>query len=183
MGAIYKVRHRLLDEVRVVKVMRPQILADEELKQRFVEKAKTAPRLKPPNICGIYDLALDDDGTAYLVMEYIHGVTLSELAHSATPPGLAMSLEIAHQALLALGYLHRRSVVHRDIAPDHLLVTEDEESRPLVKLIDLGIAKALDRTGGEMTSTGVFLGKLKYASPGQYGGPPPGGRVRGRRHP
>ncbi|HXM79883.1 MAG TPA: protein kinase, partial [Thermoanaerobaculia bacterium] len=180
MGAIYKVRHRLLDEVRVVKVMRPQILADEELKQRFVEEAKTATRLKHPNICAIYDFALDDDGTAYLVMEYINGVTLSELAHSVTPPGLAMSLEIAHQALLALGYLHRRSVVHRDIAPDNLMLTEDEESRPLVKLIDLGIAKALDRAGGEMTSTGVFLGKLKYASPEQYGALPPGERIDGR---
>ncbi|MDQ2979721.1 MAG: serine/threonine protein kinase, partial [Acidobacteriota bacterium] len=180
MGAIYKVRHRLLDEVRVVKVMRPQILADEELKQRFVEEAKTATRLKHPNICAIYDFALDDDGTAYLVMEYINGATLSELAHSGTPPGLAMSLEIAHQALLALGYLHRRSVVHRDIAPDNLMLTEDEESRPLVKLIDLGIAKALDRSGGEMTSTGVFLGKLKYASPEQYGALPPGERIDGR---
>jgi eukaryotic-like serine/threonine-protein kinase len=180
MGAIYKVRHRLLDEVRVVKVMRPQILADEELKQRFVEEAKTATRLKHPNICAIYDFALDDDGTAYLVMEYINGATLSELAHSGTPPGLAMSLEIAHQALLALGYLHRRNVVHRDIAPDNLMLTDDEEGRPLVKLIDLGIAKALDRSGGEMTSTGVFLGKLKYASPEQYGALPPGERIDGR---
>lgn len=180
MGSIYKVRHRLLDEIRVVKVMRPQILADEGLKRRFVEEAKTATRLKHLNICTIHDFALDDDGTAYLVMEYIDGATLAELTHLGKPPGLALSLEIAHQALLALGYLHRRNVVHRDIAPDNLMLTQDEEGRPLVKLIDLGIAKTLDQTGADMTSTGVFLGKLKYASPEQYGAMTTGERVDGR---
>jgi serine/threonine protein kinase len=179
MGAIYKVRHRLLDEVRVVKVMRPQVLADEDLKRRFVEEAKTATRLKHPNICTIHDFALDEDGTAYLVMEFIDGLTLADLSHSDKPVTLPMTLEIAQQALLALGYLHRRNVVHRDIAPDNLMLTSDEEGRPLVKLIDLGIAKALDRPG-DMTSTGVFLGKLKYASPEQYGALPPGEKIDGR---
>jgi len=177
MGAIYKVRHRLLDEVRVIKVMRPQVLANEELKQRFVEEAKTATRLKHPNICTIHDFALDEDGTAYLVMEFIDGVTLAELGRTPTP--IPVTLEIASQALQALGYLHRRNVVHRDVAPDNLMLTTNEEGQPLVKLIDLGIAKALDRPG-EMTSTGVFLGKLKYASPEQYGALPPGEKIDGR---
>jgi len=177
MGAIYKVRHRLLDEIRVVKVMRPQVLANEELKKRFVEEAKTATRLKHPNICTIHDFALDEDGTAYLVMEFIDGVTLAELGRTLTP--VPVTIEIAEQSLQALGYLHRRNVVHRDIAPDNLMLTTDEEGRPLVKLIDLGIAKALDRPG-DMTSTGVFLGKLKYASPEQYGALPPGEKIDGR---
>jgi serine/threonine protein kinase len=177
MGAIYKVRHRLLDEVRVIKVMRPQVLKNEDLKKRFVDEAKTATRLKHPNICTIHDFALDDDGTAYLVMEFIDGVTLAELGMTPTP--IPVTLEITTQALQALGYLHRRNVIHRDIAPDNLMLTTDEEGRPLVKLIDLGIAKALDRPG-EMTSTGVFLGKLKYASPEQYGALPPGEKIDGR---
>jgi eukaryotic-like serine/threonine-protein kinase len=177
MGAIYKVRHRLLDEVRVIKVMRPAVLKNEELKKRFVEEAKTATRLKHPNICTIHDFALDEDGTAYLVMEFIDGVTLAELGRTPTP--VPVTLEIAAQALQALGYLHRRNVVHRDIAPDNLMLTTDEEGRPLVKLIDLGIAKALDRPS-DMTSTGVFLGKLKYASPEQYGSLAPGEKIDGR---
>jgi serine/threonine-protein kinase len=168
MGSIYRVRHRLLDEVRVVKVLRPQVVEDPEMKRRFLEEAKTAMRLKHPSICAHYDFALDDDGTAYLVMEYIDGVNLADLLRSRGRPGLPLTLEIAHQALLALAYLHRRGVIHRDVAPDNLMLTRDEEGRPLVKLIDLGIAKALDRPG-EMTATGVFLGKLKYASPEQYG--------------
>lgn len=179
MGSIYKVRHRLLDEVRVIKVMKPQVLADEDLRKRFVEEAKTATRLKHPNICTIHDFSVDPDGTGYLVMEFIDGVTLAELGRSATPVSVPMTLEIARQSLLALGYLHRRNVVHRDIAPDNLMLTSDEEGNPVIKLIDLGIAKALDRPG-DLTSTGVFLGKLKYASPEQYGALPPGEKIDGR---
>ena len=169
MGTIYKVRHRLLDEVRVVKVMRPQIGADEELKRRFTQEAKTATRLKHPNIGAILDFALDSDGMAYIVMEFIDGVNLAELLRASGPPGASMTLELAHQALLALGFLHRKNVVHRDVAPDNLMLTYDEDGRAQLKLIDLGIAKPLDNTIN-LTSTGVFLGKLKYSSPEQLGG-------------
>jgi serine/threonine protein kinase/ketosteroid isomerase-like protein len=179
MGAIYKVRHKLLDEVRVVKVMRPEMIGDEELQRRFVEEAKTATRLKHPHICTIHDFALDDDGTAYLVMEFIEGINLADLMVSGHPPNLSLSLEIAHQALLALAYLHRKSIVHRDVAPDNLMLTHDEDGRPHVKLIDLGIAKAVDRDH-RMTSTGVFLGKLKYASPELFGSLLPGEKIDGR---
>jgi serine/threonine-protein kinase len=179
MGTIYRVRHRLLDEIRAVKVLKPQALSSEEMKRRFIEEARTATRLKHPNIGTIHDFALDEEGKAYLVMEFIDGVNLADLLKRQGPPGIALSLEVAHQALLALGYLHRKNVVHRDIAPDNLMLTHDEDRKPVVKLIDLGIAKALDRPG-EMTSTGVFLGKLKYASPEQFGSLPAGEKLDGR---
>jgi serine/threonine-protein kinase len=179
MGTIYKVRHRLLDEIRVVKVMRPQIGADPELSRRFTQEAKTATRLKHQNIGAILDFALDSDGMAYIVMEYIDGVNLSELLRASGPPGVPLTLEIAHQSLLALGFLHRKNVVHRDVAPDNLMLTRDEDGAPQVKLIDLGIAKPLDKTI-EMTSTGVFLGKLKYSSPEQLGELAPGETLDGR---
>ena len=179
MGSIYRVRHRLLDEIRVVKVLKPEALSDEEMKRRFVEEARTATRLKHPNICTIHDFALDEEGKAYLVMEFIDGVNLADLLKRQGPRGLGLSLDVAHQTLGALAYLHRKSVVHRDIAPDNLMLTHDEEGRPLVKLIDLGIAKTLDTPGG-MTSTGVFLGKLKYASPEQFGALPAGEKLDGR---
>ena len=179
MGTIYKVRHRLLDEVRVVKVMRPQIGADEELKRRFTQEAKTATRLKHPNIGAILDFALDSDGMAYIVMEFIDGVNLAELLRASGTPGVPMTLELAHQALLALAFLHRKNVVHRDVAPDNLMLTYDEDGRPQLKLIDLGIAKPLDNTIN-LTSTGVFLGKLKYSSPEQLGGLTAGETLDGR---
>ena len=179
MGAIYKVRHRLLDEIRVIKVMRPQLGNDEEMTRRFVQEAKTVTKLKHPNIGAVIDFALDSDGTSYIVMEFIDGVTLGDILKTAGPPEIPLALEIAHQTLLALGYLHRHHLVHRDVAPDNLMLTRDEEGRPRVKVIDLGIAKALDTTV-EMTSTGVFLGKVKYCSPEQLGGLPKGEILDGR---
>jgi serine/threonine protein kinase len=179
MGTVYRVRHRLLDEIRVVKVMRPRVVGDPEMRRRFLEEAKVATRFKHPNICTIHDFSIDEDGTAYLVMEYIDGINLSDLLRSSGCPKLPLTLEIAHQALLALGYLHRKHVVHRDVAPDNLMLTEDEARRPLVKLIDLGIAKATDEATN-LTATGVFLGKLRYASPEQYGRLPVGERLDGR---
>ena len=179
MGTIYKVHHRLLDEVRVIKVIRGEHVADAELKGRFLDEAKVATRLKHPNIGVIHDFALGEDGTAYLVMEFIDGVNLADLVHTQGPLGVPLTIEIGHQALLALGYLHRKNVVHRDIAPDNFMLTRGDEGQPLVKLIDLGVAKALDK-GGDRTSTGVFLGKLQYASPEQYGNLPPGEKLDGR---
>lgn len=179
MGSIYRVRHRLLDEIRVVKVMKPHVVADPDLRRRFLEEAKTITRLKHSNICTIHDFALDETGTAYLVMEFIEGVNLSELMISRGSPSLPLTLEMAHQTLLALGYLHRKGVVHRDVAPDNLMLTHDEEGRPTIKLIDLGIAKVADPSI-DATATGVFLGKLKYASPEQFGSLPRGSALDGR---
>ena len=179
MGAIYKVRHRLLDEIRVIKVMRPQITDDEEMKKRFAQEAKTVTKLKHPNIGAVLDFAFDSDGTSYIVMEFIDGVTLADILKTAGPPDVPLALEITHQTLLALGYLHRRNVVHRDVAPDNVMLTRDEDGNPRVKVIDLGIAKALDKTV-EMTSTGVFLGKVKYCSPEQLGGLNKGENLDGR---
>ena len=179
MGSIYRVRHRLLDEVRVVKVMKPNVVADADLRRRFTEEARTATRLKHPNICTIHDFALDPDGMAYLVMEYIQGVSLADLLKTRGVPSLALTIEVAHQALLALGYLHRKGIVHRDVSPDNIMLTNDEDGAPLVKLIDLGIAKVADAPI-DATATGVFLGKLKYASPEQYGSLPRGSKLDGR---
>ena len=179
MGSIYRVRHRLLDEIRVVKVMKPGVVADADLRRRFVEEARTATRLKHPNICTIHDFAIDDSGMAYLVMEFIEGVSVSDLLKLHGRPALPLALEIAHQSLLALGFLHRKGIVHRDVAPDNIMLTRDEQGGPSVKLIDLGIAKVAEAPV-EATATGVFLGKLKYASPEQYGSLPKGHRLDGR---
>ena len=167
MGAVYKVRHRLLDEIRVIKVMRPQIEDQSQSKSRFLREARIAVKVKHDNIAQMYDFSVDDSGTAFIVMEFIDGVTLQGVLKKAGPPTVALALEIAVQSLQALGYLHRKGIVHRDISPDNLMLTKDDHEEPLVKLIDLGIAKL---TGGEsnLTGTGVFLGKVRYASPEHF---------------
>jgi serine/threonine protein kinase len=169
MGAVYKVRHRLLDEIRVVKVIRPQLEASDELKERFLREARSAVRLRHPNIAELYDFTVDEGGVGFMVMEFIDGKDLRRLAKQQGRLSIALVLEATIQALRALGYLHRSGFVHRDISPDNLMVTKDVDGRPLIKLIDLGIAKPLE--GDEsLTLTGSFLGKFRYAAPEQFGG-------------
>jgi len=181
MGAIYKVRHRLLDEVRVIKVVLRHAGPAGELRDRFLGEARTASRLIHPNLARILDFLVDEQEQQLLVMEHIDGPTLQQvLDRSGTPP-LGLALEIARQALDALGALHRSGFVHRDVAPDNLMLTRDAGGGPLVKLIDFGIAKALpvdeaeDMSGARnpgLTQAGVFLGKPRYASPEQLTGEP-----------
>lgn len=167
MGAVYKVRHRLLDEVRVIKVVRPQFKRDEEVKARFLREARTVIRLRHHNIAQLYDFSIDADENAFIVMEFIDGVTFLELLRRARMLPISLVLEMSRQSLEALRYLHRRNIVHRDIAPDNLMLTRDEDGSPLVKLIDLGVAKALEG-GSSFTVAGTFLGKVRYASPEQF---------------
>jgi TonB family protein len=179
MGAVYKVRHRLLDEVRVVKVVLPGAGPSAEMRDRFLREARAASRLRHPNIAQILDFLVGEEGQQLLVLEYIDGPTLKEVVALAGPPPLGLTLEIARQALDALGSLHRAGFVHRDVAPDNLMLARDAAGAPLVKLIDLGIAKALatdtadtKQRDGALTQAGTFLGKPRYASPEQLAGDP-----------
>ena len=166
-GAVYKVRHRLLEEIRVIKVLRPEAASKEDLRERFLHEARMAIRLKHPNIAQLHDFSIAKDGRAYIVMEFIDGVALDALIEASDPPSVDLALEISHQGLLALHYLHEHDFVHRDVSPDNLMLTSNFDGRPLAKLIDLGIARHL---GAEvrLTATGVFLGKARYCSPEQF---------------
>jgi serine/threonine protein kinase len=168
MGSVYKVRHRLLDEVRVVKVMRPHLADDEILKARFLREAKIAIKIRHPNLAQIYDFTMDENGYAYLVMEFIDGLNLQEMVKILGKPPLGLVLEVAVQSLGALGYLHRKRIIHRDVSPDNLLVARDDERALQVKLIDLGIAKVHHEGEESLTSAGTFLGKVRYSSPEHF---------------
>jgi TonB family protein len=171
MGAVYKVRHRLLDELRAIKVIRSWAVGNEEAAARFLQEARVASRLRHPNLAVLHDFAVDAEGGAYLVSELIEGWTFREILQRYGPPPLALGLEMARQSLKALGALHRSRIVHRDVAPDNLMLTRDADGLPLVKLIDLGIAKALEEGFGA-TESGFFLGKPRYASPEQFSAGP-----------
>ncbi|MEM6701161.1 MAG: protein kinase [Acidobacteriota bacterium] len=163
MGTVYKVRHRLLEELRAAKVMKAGLSDSEEIKARFMIEARTAASLRHPNIAILYDFRVEEDGTGVILMEYIDGVTLQEAIHRSSPLPLPLVLVIAEQTLSALDYLHSAGLVHRDIAPDNVMVTV-RGGQPLIKLIDLGIAKALEEKH-DLTASGRFLGKVRYASP------------------
>ncbi len=169
MGAVFKVRHRLFGEIRIIKVMQAALKDDSSLRERFSAEAKRGKQLKHRNIAEVLDFMIGSDGNAYLVMEYIGGVNLREaFSQTAQPLDPRTVIEIGEQTLAGLGYLHARNLVHRDISPENLMMTKDENGCLLVKLIDLGIAKSLEDTI-TLTRAGDFMGKLSYASPEQFG--------------
>jgi tRNA A-37 threonylcarbamoyl transferase component Bud32 len=169
MGCVYKVRHRDLDEVQIVKTLQAHLSGDEALRNRFINEARRGMRLRHPHIAGVHDFQVCADGTGFIVMEYVDGLNLRDLLSMRGPLSLSMVGTIASQTLDALAYLHSEKFVHRDISPDNLMLARTADGRPFLKLIDLGISKSLD-AGSTMTATGQFLGKVSYASPEQFGG-------------
>lgn len=178
MGSIYKVRHVLLGEIRVMKTLRGQFQHNELARQRFFREARLATSLRHPNIAAVYDFSETPDHSCLMIMEYIDGQNLAELL-SLGPPPIAETLAISIQALDALGYLHRKGIVHRDVSPDNLMVTKGDRGEMVVKLIDLGVARG-DTEAEELTATGMLVGKLNYISPEQLGALGAGERLDGR---
>lgn len=168
MGAIYKVRHRLLNELRVIKVMRPEVAESADQRKRFLREAQTATRLKHENVVSFYDFFVDDEGTAYMVMEYIEGINLRDMIRQCGPIPVGLALFLSKQCLSALAYLHRKGIVHRDVSPDNVMMTKEEDGTLHAKLIDLGIAKlARAEEQEQLTAADEFIGKLRYSSPEQ----------------
>jgi eukaryotic-like serine/threonine-protein kinase len=166
MGAIYKVRHRLLNELRVIKVMRPEVAQSAEQRKRFLREAQTATRLRHPNIVAFYDFFVDEEDTAYMVMEYIEGINLRDMLQGCGAFPVPLAIDLSRQCLAAFEYLHRRKIVHRDVSPDNIMMTREEDGTLRAKLIDLGIAK-IAQAKEELTAADEFIGKLRYSSPEQ----------------
>jgi TonB family protein len=164
MGAVFRVRDRRLDRILVAKtILLPEHAGPQEQKERqerFRREAELASRLTHPNIVQIHDLIPEGP---WIIMEFVEGPTLRDLLDERAL-SLGLTLEIARQALRALSYLHAKGAIHRDISPDNLMLTRDAEGAPLVKLIDLGIARSVS-DDGQLTGKGGFIGKLRYASP------------------
>ncbi len=168
MGCVYKVRHRDLDEIQIVKTLQARLSTNETQRERFINEARRGMHLRHPHIAGVHDFAVCADGTGYIVMEYVRGLNLHDVLATQGALPLPLVGAIAVQTLDALAYLHSQKFVHRDISPDNLMLTT-EDGKPFVKLIDLGISKSLE-SGDTMTATGQFIGKVSYASPEQFGG-------------
>ena len=172
MGEIFKVRHIHLNELRVIKIMRPNVASDDQGLQRFLQEARTSTMIKHRNLAMLYDFAQLEDGSYYMVWEFIDGTNIQKwlAQNGAMPPRL--TVEIAVQALGGLEHLHSMGLIHRDISPENIMLSQDHHGKLLVKVIDFGIAKQLtegEGGGQALTQTGMFLGKLKYASPEQAG--------------
>src|SRR4030095_5932672 len=137
MGEVYKARDTRLDRLVAIKVVPADLASDPEFRQRFDREAKAISQLNHPHICTLHDVG-EDQGIAYLVLEYLEGETLAQrLAranHSALPVSEAVSIAI-HVAE-ALDKAHRHGIVHRDLKPGNIMLTKTG-----AKLLDFGLAK------------------------------------------
>jgi serine/threonine protein kinase/outer membrane protein assembly factor BamD (BamD/ComL family) len=168
-GSVYKVRHKVFQEIRVIKTAKYPASETAE-RTRFITEAKRGYHFRHEGIARVLDFEITSEGTAYIAMEFIDGMNLRELftvSRSLMEP--ARVIDIALQTLDALGYLHERGVVHRDISPDNLMLTRGDAASQRIKLIDLGIAKSMEGSQS-LTLDGRFIGKVSYASPEQFSG-------------
>jgi serine/threonine-protein kinase len=170
MGEVYKARHVHLGAFRCIKVVKPSLLADEAYRQRFLREARMATQIHHPNLAAVHDFSILDDGTSYMVAEFIDGTTVRqwETANGRFP--LPLATEVTMQVLGGLDHIHRRGLLHRDVSADNVMLSFDGDDHLLVKIIDLGVAKDV-RTSNDphTTQAGVFMGNPKYMSPEQLG--------------
>jgi serine/threonine protein kinase len=180
MGEVYKVVHVDLNAIRVIKLMRAAIASDPGAHERFLREARLATRINHPNVGTLFDFSTLEDGSRYMVWEFIEGINLHELMEERGPLSPRYAAKLAVQALQGLEAIHRAGIVHRDVSPENLMITRDTDGDERVKIIDLGIAKQWGDEGDNKTKTGMFVGKWKYCSPEHLGMLPEGQRIDGR---
>jgi len=170
MGAVFQAMQLSLDRTIALKVLLPEHSGDPQFADRFVREAKLAAALSHPHVVAVYDAGRDvaQGGMLFLVMEFVPGHTLGGVLdrQGALPPALACA--VFRQACSGLAAAHRRGLVHRDIKPDNLMISEDG----LVKVMDFGLARPAKRGRADLTVSGMILGTPNYISPEAAGGKP-----------
>lgn len=163
MALVYKARCQLLNRYVAVKILRPEFTSDEEFVKKFKRESLAAASLSHPNIVGIYDVGQQDD-IYYIVMEYVNGQTLKDYIKNKGPLDYNEVLNISSQIAKGLDNAHRNGVVHRDIKPHNILITDEK----IVKVTDFGIARA--SASFTVTNMGNVMGSAHYFSPEQAKG-------------
>jgi serine/threonine protein kinase len=169
MGEVYLVRHVHLHELRVVKILRQDLQTDPAAQKRFMREARLATQIKHPNVAILYDFStLPGEGSFYMVWEHIQGEDIGDWIRRNGPFPVPLAIRLGIQALRGLEALHATGVIHRDLSPDNLMITEDKQGQKRIKIIDLGLARTLEKDANhEITQVGMFMGKLQYCSPEQ----------------
>lgn len=167
MALVYKAKCKLLDRFVAIKVLKDEFTEDEDFVRKFRRESQAAASLSHPNILNIYDVGVDEeDGKKiyYIVMEYIKGKTLKEIIKEKGKLSKEETINYSLQIAEALSSAHRNHIVHRDIKPHNIMVTDDSR----VKVTDFGIARAV--TSSTVTTTSNVLGSVHYFSPEQARG-------------
>lgn len=163
MAHVYKAKCRLLNRFVAVKILRSEFTNDDEFVKRFRIEAQSAASLSHPNIVSIYDVGHEDD-IHYIIMEYIDGITLKEYISSKGVLDWKEAVNITIQICSAIDHAHRNRIIHRDIKPHNILLTNDG----IAKVTDFGIARAV--SSSTITMVGSTIGSVHYFSPEQARG-------------
>ena len=177
MGEVYKAHDSRLDREVAIKVLPPEMSADEDRLRRFEQEAKATSALNHPNILTVYDIG-EHDGSPFIVAELLQGEELRQRLDEGTIP-LRKVTEYAQQIVSGLSAAHEKGIVHRDLKPENLFITKNDR----VKILDFGLAKLSEppasaggQTGNEdatrkaLTNPGVVMGTVGYMSPEQVRG-------------
>jgi len=164
MGTVYRASRLLLGDWVAVKVLHPDQMAYPQAVERFRREARTAARLKHPNVVTVYDFGVSSEGLNYQVMELVGGESLRSLVERQGTLAETTASEIIRQVCAALDEAHRQSVVHRDIKPENILV-QTIPGGFQVKVLDFGIAALRDIKAGRLTRAGDVVGTPHYMSP------------------
>lgn len=169
MADVYRAYDRRLSRLVAIKMLRTDLARDPSFQTRFRREAQAAAGLNHPAIVSVHDTGQDDHewgSVPFIVMEYVEGTTLRELIREKKIPTLTRSLEIVRDILDALDYSHQHGIVHRDIKPANVMITPDGG----IKVMDFGIAKALDDVDATITHAWTVVGTAQYLSPEQARG-------------
>ncbi len=168
MATVWRAFDRRLGREVAVKVLSESLAADERFRRRFEREAHHIASLSHPNIVVVHDYGADGD-QLFIVMELVRGKTLRQLLAESAPLASSVVTQLATDVLAGLCHAHEAEILHRDIKPGNILITESGTS----KLADFGIAKATEETI-DLTDSGAILGTVFYASPEQLSGEPLG---------
>jgi serine/threonine-protein kinase len=177
MGEVYLAQHPRLPRHDALKILGPDVSSDSSFRERFIREADLAAGLRHPHIVGIHDRG-EHDGQLWIAMDYIDGTDAAHLIQQRYPAGvpLDVAIPIITAVASALDYAHKRGLLHRDVKPANIIVSDHGDDDERVFLADFGIARSVDEISG-ITTTNMTVGTVAYAAPEQLMGEDMDGRA------
>ncbi|CAN5749814.1 hypothetical protein BH11MYX2_BH11MYX2_13170 [soil metagenome] len=181
MGLVYKASHLSLRRSVAVKILHPSLVASPDVRNRFEREVLASGKIDHPNCVSVYDSGRLPDGSMYLAMEFLDGVSLADVLERAGQLPTGRTLHILAGILKGLGHIHAAGLIHRDIKPENIFLVRQGEDVDFAKIIDFGIAKGMTGNdldeGVKLTQAGMAFGTPIYMAPEQALGNPMDGRA------
>jgi serine/threonine protein kinase len=170
MGQVYLAEHVKMKRKSAVKVLHQGMVHDPDAISRFNREASNASQIQHPNVAAIYDFGETPEGLIYLAMEFVDGEPLTKIIERHGALTAARAADIGQQVASALEAAHDMGIIHRDLKPDNIMIARGRAGEDVAKVVDFGIAKAMEADDQKVTKTGLAIGTPEYMSPEQLGG-------------